>query len=364
MALGPNDLKQIVLPANLDATVLEKAALSDGTTFAAVIADINAALGLLNGSLRGGYLGNLFSVTTDLTIEYAMGGTFGVEEHTEYGQPDAKRADTRQHMLPHRVWDRALGWTTDFFRKARATQIEADIAQAMLDMSDNFQRRVWQTFFTMESTAVGTAGNSLPFANGGVTDTVWIPPPYGGNTFLASHDHYFRTTDDGAGRLASLSTMAETLAHHGHMPPFDLVIPSADVAAWTAVTGFTGGARPEITFGSTTAVANVSELYLGVFNTDYGVVRVYALTRLPTDTAGMFKNYGGAGNDTRAPLRVRVDPDWHNGQVVLAASANVVLYPLEKAILQTDFGVGVGDRTAAAFTTYAGSGDYVSPSIT
>lgn len=362
MALGPNDLKQIVLPANLDSVTLQKAALADGTTYAAVIADISAALGIVNGSLRSGYLAGLFSETTDLTIEYAMGGTFGVEEHTEYGQPDAKRADTRQHMLPFKVWDRAMGWTRDFFRKARLSQIEADIAQAMQDMRDNWERRIWQAFFTMEASAIGTAGYSLPFANGGVTDTVWIPPPYGGATFLASHDHYFVAADSGAGRLASLTTMAETLAHHGHVAPYDLVIPSADVAAWTAVTGFIGAARAEIAFGSTTNLANVDEMYLGVFNTDYGVVRVYVLTRLPTDTSAMFKRYGNG--DTRSPLIVRTDPDWDGGQVVLSAADGTVLYPLEKAIMQHGFGVGVRDRTAAAFTTYAGSGDYVTPTIT
>jgi hypothetical protein len=362
MALGPNDLKQIVLPTNLDPTTLQRAALADGTSYAAVLADIGGALGIVNGSLRSGYLAGLFSETTDMTIEYAMGGTFGVEEHTEYGQPDAKRADTRSHMLPFKVYDRAMGWTRDFFRKARASQIEADIAQAMQDMRDNWERRIWQGFFTMEALAIGSLGFSLPFANGGVSDTAWIPPPYGGATFAASHDHYFRTTDDGAGRLASLTTMAETLAHHGHMAPYDLVIPSADVAAWTAVTGFIGAARAEIAFGSTTSLATVDQQYLGVFNTDHGVVRVYVLTRLPTDNAAMYKRYGNG--DTRSPMVIRSDPDWEGGQIVLTAADGTVLYPLEKAILLHGFGAGTRDRTAAAFTTYAASGDYVTPVIT
>lgn len=361
MALGPNDLKQIVLPTNLDSTVLQKAALADGTTYAAVIADIGAALGILNGALRGGYLAGLFSETAEMTVEYGMGGTFGVEEHTEYGQADTKRADTRSHMLPHQVWDRALGWTRDFFRKARASQVEADIAQAVADFRDNWEKQILTRMFKMEATSIGSTGYSLPFANGGVTDTAWIPAPFGGQTFLSSHDHYFRTTDDGAGRLASLATMAETIAHHGHTPPFDLIIPTADVAAWSAVTGFIGAARAEIAFSSTTSLANVDQAYLGVFNSDYGVIRVYATPRLPTDYAGMYKRYGTL--DPRNPLRVRVDPDWTNGQVVLDASSGTVLYPLEKAILQQDFGTGVGDRSNGAFTYYYASGDYVSPVV-
>lgn len=361
MALGPNDLKQIVLPANLDATLLTNLRLRDGTTFEGLIADINGALGMLNGALRGGYLAGMFSETDEPVVEYAMGTVNGVEVHTEYGRPDARRADTRQHMLPFTKYDRALGWTWDFLKEARRRQLDADIASAIQDWRDSWEKAMLTRFFTMESVAVGSAGNSLPFANGGVTDTAWIPPPYGGMTFATSHDHYFRTTDDGTGRLASLATMAETLAHHGHLPPFDLVIPSADVAAWTAVTGFIGAGRAEIAFSSTTSLANVDQAYLGVFNTDYGVIRAYVSTRLATDTAGMYKRY--ADGDQRNPLVVRADPLYYNGDVVLVAGANYQQFPLEGALTFQAYGVGVRDRTNGAFTTYAASGDYVTPAI-
>lgn len=361
MPLGPNDLKQIVLPVNVDPTTLHNYALRDGTTFAAIVADINGALGMLNGSLRGGYLAGLFSETSDLVVDYAMGSVNGVEIHTEYAQPDARRGAIRSHMLPFTKYDRKLAWTWDYLKEARRSQLDADIAAAIQDWRDNWERRMLLAFFTMEATAIGAVGFSLPFANGGVSDTAWIPPPYGGNTFLSTHDHYFRTTDDGAGRLASLATMAETLAHHGHMPPFDLIIPSADVAAWTAVTGFIGAARPEIAFASTVSLANLDQAYLGVFNTDYGVIRIYVSTRLATDTAGMYKRYGNL--DQRNPLRVRVDPVYYSGNVVLQAFQNVQEFPLEAAITFQAIGVGTGDRTNGAFTTFAASGDYVSPLV-
>lgn len=361
MALGPNDLKQIVLPANWDATILNNLSLRDGTTFAAILADINAGLTLVNGANRGGYLAGLYSDTTDATIEYAMGSTNGFEVHTEYGIPDVKRGVSRGHMIPLTKYDRMLGWTWDFLREARQTQLDADVASAIQDARDLHEKEALTRFFKMESVAVGAAGNSLPFANGGVTDTAWVPPPYGGNTFLSSHDHYFRTTDDDAGRLASIATMAETLYHHGHMAPYDLIIPSADAGTWADLTGFIGGARPDIAFGSNTSVANVDQMYMGVFNSDYGTVRVYSTPRLPTDYSGMYKRYGV--NDARNPLARRVDPVYFGGDVVLMATTEVREFPIEKAMLFVAFGFGVKDRTNGAATYYAGAGDYTTPTI-
>lgn len=362
MALGPNDLKQIVLPANWDSTTLQNLRLRDGTTIAQVLADINAGLGILNGSLRAGYLTGLFSEQSDPVLEYAMGGAGGFEVHTEYGRADAKRANVRGHMLPLVKYDRLLGWTWDFLREARTVQIETDIAVAMQDAKDLWEQAILQRFFKIEADDIGSAGKSLPFADAAAVDTVWYPPPYNGQTFATSHTHFFRTTDDGAGRLASLSTMAATLAHHGHMAPYDLIIPEADVADWIAVTGFIAKANAGITLGASTAFAQLDETYLGAFATAYGSVYVRTTPRLPTDFSGMFKRYGAT--DPRNPLRVRTDPVYFDGQVVLKASSQASQNPLEWAELFVAFGAGVADRTNGAATKYAASGNYATPVVT
>ncbi len=128
--LGIADMKQFAIPVGWDAGELAKFQFAGtGTTYDQVITDIVTALSIVNsGLLNDPLYGAMLSVTTEMTVEYRDGTANGMNERTEYGEPDARRGTTIGHMLPLKSFDRKLGWTYDFLRKARPIQLEADIA--------------------------------------------------------------------------------------------------------------------------------------------------------------------------------------------------------------------------------------------
>jgi hypothetical protein len=85
-----------------------------------MLADVRTGLTVLNGSLLDmPHYSDLFAVQDEPEVEYPIGVTNGWEEATEYGVPDPKRGATTGHMLPLTAFDRALGWTMMYLRKAR-----------------------------------------------------------------------------------------------------------------------------------------------------------------------------------------------------------------------------------------------------
>jgi len=355
------DLKNFVLPTYWDAATLEKYRLADGTTYDQLVADIAGALNIVNGELLSEPLySGLLSTTDELAIEYPVGDTNGFVSHTEYTKPDAQRGATTGHMLPLNAYDRDLGWTWDFLRKARRTQLDADIASAMKDLRNVWHRRILQRLFTSTFTAVGAAGRSMPLADAGVADPAYIPPaaPERGGTFLATHTHVL---------FAAGITQANLLTAVGHVwehnvdGPFDLLISQADLAAWTNtanVTGFVPRADSLIRYGATADLATVDESYIGAVETDYGPCRMRANGRIPTGYWSVYKSYGAG--DQRNPMRVRLG-EYGVGATLLKAEG-IREYPLEHAIMFTEFGEAINDRVGAVIFRNDG-GAWADPTI-
>jgi len=347
MPVGPNDLKQFTLPATWDAAYLERYRLADGVTYDQLVADIGTGLTLANADLlRDPLLSSLVSTTTEIALEYRVGVTNGFQEHTEYSRPDAGRGATSGHMLPLKGYDRGLGWTWDFLRKARRMQIDADIAAAMQDLRDLFARTVLTRLFRSTFEPVG-AGRSVPLADGGVADANYVPLPYPdrGGTFTSAHTHLAFL--DGIIQ-ANLETAVAHVWEHGYDAPYDLLIAQADIASWTNtanVTGFVPRPDPLLRYGATADLANVSTEYIGAVETDYGACRMRVSGRVPTGYWAVYKSYGAM--DDRNPLKVRLDPTVGQTIARLLAGDHIREFPLENAILFAEFGVGVADRVSA-----------------
>lgn len=361
--LGPNDLKQFAIPSNWDAAYLARYQLADGTTYEGFISDVSQALAIVNASIISDpLLANLMALTTDASIEYRSGVSNGFEEATEYGRPDSKRAATTGHMLPLIEYDRTLGWSWMFLRKARRMQLDADIASAMQDVRDLYTKKVLTRLFKSTYDSVGS-GKSVPLADGGTADSTYVPVPMPdrGGTFTSSHNHFQRL--DGITQT-NLETTVKHLWEHGYDGPYDLLVAQADIASWTNttnVTGYVPNPSPLIRYGVTQDLANVGEGFIGAIETDYGAVRLRANARIPTKYYALYKSFGA--NDQRNPLRVRYNPRLGVGAILLAGD-HVREYPLENAIMWTEFGVGVGeDRTAAVVTYNHTSGSYTDPTI-
>lgn len=369
MTLGVKDLKNIALPTAWDGNELARLRLRDGTTYESIVRDIDSALTLVNSGLNAGYLGRLTSLTTEAAIEYREGGGNGFEDHTEYTQPDRKLAETTGHMLPLKMVDRAMGWTADFLRQARRSQIDADISSLVEDAVDVYEKRVWTRFFKLEeetgkANGLGASGVSVPFADGGNGNIDFTPTPRPDrmiNTFDTTHNHFLRL--DGITQ-ANLETAVGHLWEHGHDAPYDLIVSLADLGSWqntTNVTGFRPKADAIIQYGGLDDIALVeSEVYQGAVLTKYGSCRIYANGRIPTGYWSVTKTYGQT--DQRNPLKVRYDENYGFG--ISLVVNQVTLYPFAGAIGQFEFGVGVGaDRTAAVFVENDSSGTYTTPTI-
>jgi hypothetical protein len=363
MALGPNSLQQFALPSYWDAATLEKFRLASGETYDQLVGDIGSALAIANQDVLSDPLNaSLMSITTDAAFEYAIGVSNGFTAHTEYGRPDARRGATTGHMLPLNSYDRLLAWTWDFLRKARRVQIDADVASAIQDYKDLWQKQLLTRLFKETYTAVGSSGRSMPIADGGTADATYVPLPFPdrGGTFLYTHDHVRPL--DGITQ-ANLETAVGLLWEHGYDAPFDLVVAQADISSWvntSNVTGFVARGSALVNQGVTADVANVSAAYVGVVLTTYGECRVRATGRIPTTYWAVYKSFGSG--DQRNPLVVRVGTDYGSSATLLRGD-HIREFPLEEAIIFAEFGVGVGNRVGAVACKNTSS-TYSDPTIT
>ena len=354
MALGQRDTRQLVLMTGWDATELNNFRLQDGTTYAKVASQMNAALAALNAELTNDPLwASLVSYTDQPTVEYRVGVSNGFEEHTEYGRPDPKRADTEGHMLPLKAYDRMLGWTWDYLRQARLDQVQADIADAIKDARDLVRVRILtrllkRTDDSGKANGLGTSGYSPGFATTAAqTNVDFTPPSYGGATFASTHEHYVPIAG-GAFTNAVFSDIKAELFEHGHMPPYDVIIGSSDETTVKGLSDFVPVGESLVAYGGNATLARLSgeEQAPGVYY--IGAIHdcaVRVVPGMPQYYGFGWKSYGR--NSQRNPLRIRLGKGQRALQFVAMPDPNggSALSPLQNLMLFTELGVGVGDRT-------------------
>jgi hypothetical protein len=359
-----NDLKTVLrMPSTWDLTYLKQFETADGVTWDRVMQRIGAALLGFNQSLRIDPWSGLIRVTTDLTVEYGVGEAAAeLPLMKEHGRADLLAGDSTGHMIPMRDYGGNLGWTALALRRMSANKID-DALRTLIERSKNtWGKRIMERLFKSAAETVGAAGKSAPFADGGTTDSRYIPLAYDGLAFDSSHTHLFRKTDDATGRSAAILDMMNTLREHGINGPYVLVIPdtASEVALWTAQAEFVKPDRAVLLTAGVEkrSVVDLAE-YLGVVETDRGWAFVKTSTRLPVNYVGMFKAFGF--NNPASPLVVRYEKGYPLG---LSIEGQIVQFPLQEAAAMLTFGVSVNNRVAGAATYFNSSGGYVDPTIT
>jgi hypothetical protein len=356
MAIGPRDTSTLALPTGWDGAQLEKHTLEDGTTFATVAATLNAAVQAKASSLYSDPLySSLVSYTDMPTVEeYAQGVGNGFAEYTEYGRPDAARASTEGHMLPIKPYDRATAWTWYYLRHARMNQIEADIADVVLDMENLWRVKILTRLLQRgddsgAAKGLGTGGLSPGFATtAGSTGVDYIPPAVGGVTFASTHEHYVAIAG-GVFTAAVFADVKAELLEHGHRPPYNLIVSQSDETTIRGLTGFVPVSAMGINYSTATELATFGADYT---DTGYNIgvlsdVYVRVVVGVPQYYGFAWKSYGA--NSQRNPLRIRTAkglarPQWLVQQDPRSNGSGA--YPLQYASIFTEFGVGVGsDRT-------------------
>ncbi len=337
-----------------DATVLANFALQDNTPITTVVGQINAALGALNAELYNDSLwAALASYTDQPEVEYRVGVSGGFTKHTEYGVPDAQRSATEGHLLPLLAYDRGLGWTWDYLRQARLSQIQADIADAIRDARDIWRQRILTRFLQRGDDSgalngLGSSGYSPGFATTAASTSVdFTPPNYGGNSFASTHEHYVPLAG-GAFTAAVFQDAKSELREHGHEPPYDFIIGPSDETTVRGLTGFVAAPSMNIRYGASVDIATVNPSASPNGNYAIGVLEdfvVHVVTGMPQYYGFAWKSYGA--NSQRNPLRIRLQKSETAPRVIAHTDPRngSGAHPLQYLMLFTEFGIGVADRT-------------------
>lgn len=360
--LGFANLVNNTLPTLWNQAEMERIRLADGATFDSVAQEIQDALGELNSALLEDLqYGGLFSVQDNVEVGYHVGGSKGVQLATEYGVPDPGKGQVTGHSIPLHPWWTGAGWTLLGIGDRTRMQIEADVRLTISDVHDHFQQRALRRFFRSTAEAVGTtAGASVPFADGGTADANYVPPKSNkGKSFANTHDHFLRVS-----ALSNTNVDAAILhvQEHGHMGPFEAIVPEADVSSWQALTNFKKPEWAGIVYGNGTERASLDnvETYVGYYESPYGICRLWSTPRLPTNYFGVYKSYGAG--DMRNPLRMRIDPNFGYGWRIVPGTW--VNSPSLLAVCMAKYEFGIGQDRANGVCVYiAGSGDYADPTI-
>ncbi len=352
MANGQRALADLVLHTGWDATELKTHQLKDGTTYDSIVSQINSALGVLNAELNGSPLWSSATyVQDDPEVEYRVGASNGFERHTEYGRPEAKRAETEGHMLPLFGHDRMLGWTWDYLKEARMMQIQADIADAIKDARTLYRTQLLGRVLKRgddsgKANGLGTTGLSAGFATAAASTGVdFTPETYAGNSFTSDHEHYVAIAG-GVYTNAVFSDAKGELKEHGLEPSYEFWISSADEATVKGLSEFTKAADSLIAYGANTNIAQVgTQMIDGAYY--IGTIHDFAVRVVP----GMpqyygfgFKSFGA--NSQRNPLGIRVPKGQQLVTVTAMPDPNAGsgILPLQNLMLYVEFGVGVKNR--------------------
>jgi hypothetical protein len=350
--LGNRDTRDNVVLTGIDAALLDKYRLADGTTYEQVVALANSVLSGFNGGLLNDPFWSLMVSYTDRPdTTYNVGNTASMVAHTEYGRPDPERADRAGHMLPLRKWDYMLGWTADYLEEARMPDIEADLAMAVEAASNRWRMALLGRLFKRgddsgAANGLSTTGLSPGFATAAASTGVdFVPPSYGGTTFTSAHEHYVAIAG-GAFTAAVFTDAKAELQEHGHEPPFEFIIGPSDETTVSGLTGFVAVNEALINQAITSATATFTgQAIMG--KRPIGAIegfRVWVVPGVPQYYGFGWKSYGR--NSLRNPLAVRLPEGARAPQLrMFRDHNNPGIYAIQNLMTQMHFGVGVSDRT-------------------
>ena len=357
--LGPRDTASLVLHDGWDAGELEKFTLQDGTTFAAVAGMLNSGLSAVNSELLSDPLwSGMVSYQEELEVDYRIGVSNAMNVFTEYGRPDPARADTQGHMLPLIAYDRSLEWTWDYLRKARLSQVQADISNALDNLRTQWRKNLLNRALKRgddsgASKGLGSSGYSPGFATAAASTSVdFTPPEFAGNTFDSDHEHYVGI-NGGAWTAAVFADIKAELREHGHEPPYIVIASTTDESTIRGLTGFTEVDNLLLNYGddttrSTLPVAAIgSSSAGGYFIGTIDDIAVRVVYGVPQYYGFGWKSYGS--NSPKNPFLIRVQKGAVRGPNFTAfpdPRSGGASYPLQNLMIFGEWGVGIGmDRT-------------------
>jgi len=369
--IGPQTLLNKALPTGVDGTRVAEWTLRDGITYGELINRVALAVGDFNQEIVTDW-GWSFGLTEEVMMEYEQGGSVSeMPEITDVDDITTIHGTTIGHMIDFKHYGRAIGGSKFYLRDARSAKIQASIRTLVRTARERFEKRLLTRWFTNTENAIGSAGYDVPFVRGTGGNVDFAPPPYDGEAFTTSHDHYLGVDDDSYDWDDVLDQLAETLAEHGHAPPYSALVSKSDIANYMALTGFVEVVDPVINMIDRAGATSGNQFFavgqrpfglLGYYQGQYGLVEVRFSNRIPTLYAGLMKSYGSL--DARNGLAVRVHPEVGFGAYILPETTPDDDYPIKKLDVVMEFGLGVGeDRTNGAAAYLHADGTWTNPTI-
>jgi hypothetical protein len=361
MPFGYLDTTYIDFPAGVDVAYLQGLRTRAGVDFPRLLREIDGRLAALNTGIDP-LVAMLITPTTEEYAETSAPSAFEVDERGEYTLARPQLAEGGAHMLPLRGYDVSVGFTEDGLESMSLDNILTNVESMFLGFRRLYRRLTLSRLFSDAEIRVAakTIVTSPGFAGSGTGNNVFARTSYPDGTPLPSpYSHYYRvaTADLATGIRAGRDRLRKW-----HKGPFDLIAPSAQISAITAISatnpqdGFVSAGSALIRQGTGASEATVdATTYLGVL---FGDIRVHMeIDDFSSANIGLFKTYGALSPQN--PLAWRYDRLKGRG----AALRYRDLYPLANAVLKQDLGIGTNDRTAAALISVAASGNYTPPTF-
>lgn len=366
--LGPRNLLDSIFPVSgLDtAEIYRVSVLGDKKTVGELLREMAVAVGAMNQELVSIY-GSLMYITEDPKVEYAAGDNAAgmLDRAGEWTTPDMRRAGIIGHMLPLWEFDGALAWSYKWLKHASETQTAVDLNLLQERWRNTFDYYIVRRMLTDDEEAVGSAGTgySVGWAIGSGTNVNFIPPAYMGTTFTSSHTHYLGETSFPNAFEALIKTIREHGIGYGERPV--ALVSDDDIDTIMALSNFVEFLPPEIQYN---AVSGAPVMYtrraeyqgvpgeiFGYYKSSYGLIELRSHWRFPTNYVYMTFPKGQLNPNNG--IRIRVDKGGGFGLTVDPQIDRSVNPRLAQVLVNTSFGVGVGNRLngAACFVDAGGS---------
>ncbi|HEY7195525.1 MAG TPA: hypothetical protein VH439_17410 [Gemmatimonadales bacterium] len=293
--------------------------------------------------------------SSDSTIMYAV---------DEFGRaPTQKPAVGTTVGFPLKLFQYAIGWTRKWLenhtpadmaiaqqaaQKAHRRKVRGEIQRAIF-LSGNYS---WPDYL-VDNITLGV--KRLVNADGSP-----IPEGPNGEVYNAAmHTHYLALAG-GALTTVIADAVIKTVVEHGWGGQMRVYISSADESAWRGLTGFQPYLDPRLTVGTYANFALGKRL--DITRLDNRAIGIYGAAEVwvkPWMIPFYFFAFDATTDAKPAVLRTRSGNMNEDG---LAIAAELDMYPLHAQYMETEFGVGIWNRTNGAVGYYNGA-TYVDPVI-
>lgn len=328
--------------------------------------------------------GDMITLTTESGFYYMNGGAVTPAEVTMgKSRPSLVKGFNAGHTIDLKVWALGIGGDGRTFEDMTESQLIGSVVGLVTALRDQFDHDVLSRAMTNTETLLGEDGYDVGFCDGspaaGSGGPSYAPPKWNGQTFYEDHNHYIGVNASTATYDAGISQLAGKIAEHGILngTDFKVYVSETDVTAIRALATYVmpvdninydrGGLTTGNIFFENGAVnpsvPQSGGRYIGSINTGYGIGRLYATPRIPTEYAFLYRP--GSPFAANNAIGVRYRPSTGFGVKIVEIPDFNTTFPIKEIDVENEYGVSCGTNrfAGAAMYWHAGVSSYTNPTI-